>query len=103
MLDRGELAAWLRLTESLGASAARRLLAMAGQVEVHRRKGDEALACRLADDLAAEIQTNDQTLSPASTLQLAEALLTGGQTGLGSELMQFLAERGDWQLRVQSL
>ncbi len=30
MLDSGELAAWLRLTESLGPAAARRLLAMAG-------------------------------------------------------------------------
>ena len=30
MLDPAELAAWLRLTESLGAGAARRLLAMAG-------------------------------------------------------------------------
>ncbi|MCE4539451.1 DNA-processing protein DprA [Pelomonas sp. P7] len=33
MADRGELAAWLRLTESLGAGPVRRLLAMAGSPE----------------------------------------------------------------------
>lgn len=67
-----------------------RLLAMAGEVEVHRRKGDEALACQLADELAVQVKANDELLSPPSTLQLAEALLVGGQKALGSDLLQFL-------------
>ncbi len=50
MLDPAELAAWLRLTESVGPGAARRLLAMAGSpqavFELPAAALDQALSTR---------------------------------------------------------
>lgn len=56
MADRGELAAWLRLTESLGPGPVRRLLAMAGSPEAVFELPAAAL---------------DQTLSPRQRQALA--------------------------------